>query len=194
MNAPLTTPSPHLRDALRGVVENLRAEAEQVERRHAEAAAEVARLRAELAHAEIVAQERAQERDTLTGSIRWAQRQAEEFTAELEARPDVRLAEVGLMVEPPRPAADVVSHDMPFNVVQAPADVVAALTGGHPVVADTVVATSGPTVTQPDRGAAHPVPNPPSDSGDQPRHAKAKGSRWTGGFKTLRGHGEESSQ
>lgn len=75
---------------------------------------------------------------------------------------------------------------------------VARLTGGHPVVPDDatptgdvspgrVVATGGPTQTQPDPGAAHPVPNPPSPAPAPatqaaptqrgPRHKREKGGR-----------------
>ena len=82
--------------------------------------------------------------------------------------------------------------DLPFNVVQAPQDVVAALTGGHPVAtppvphepAGQVVATHGPTattpldpgVTTPDAGLAHPGPNPPTPPAG-PRHAARPADR-----------------
>ena len=93
---------------------------------------------------------------------------------------------------------------LPFNVVQAPNDVVAALTGGIPAVPDdppsepgTVVATHGPgetgpldpAVTTPDPGAAHPVPNPPGDGGG--RHARPKGPRRTGGWPLIRRKDDE---
>lgn len=87
---------------------------------------------------------------------------------------------------------------LPFNVVSAPADVIAALTGGTPTISPDdppgeIVATHGPgttgpldpTVTAPDTGLAHPVPNPPGpdDGADRPRHAKP--SRWTGGWPVI---------
>ena len=97
-------------------------------------------------------------------------------------------------------------EDLPFNVVQAPNDVVAALTGGIPAVPDdpssepgTLVATHGPgetrpldpAVTTPDPGAAHPVPNPPTPPAAPPgdgggRHARPKGARRTGGWPVIR--------
>ena len=93
--------------------------------------------------------------------------------------------------------------ELPFNVVAAPADVIAALTGGTPTISPddppsepgTVVATHGPgetgpldpAVTTPDTGLAHPVPNPPTPPAAPPgdgggRHARPKGSRRTGGW------------
>src|SRR5690606_25891375 len=100
----------------------------------------------------------------------------------------------------------------PFNVVQAPDAVVAALTGGTPAVPDdppsepgTLVATHGagetrpldPAVTTPDTGLAHPVPNPPPAGPAAPpgdgggRHARPKGPRRTGGWPLIRRKDDE---
>jgi len=118
------------------------------------------------------------------GALTWAGEHYEE------------LAHVATGREECPPAPD---EGLPFNVVQAPNDVVAALTGGIPAVPDdppsepgTLVATHGPgetgpldpAVTTPDPGAAHPVPNPPGDGGG--RHARPKGARRTGGWPVIR--------
>lgn len=78
--------------------------------------------------------------------------------------------------------------------VLVPADVdvraeTARSTGGYPVVPPPVpdepgqvVATHRPDMTLPDTGLA-PPPLEPAQDGDQPRHAKPKGSRRTGAFK-----------
>ena len=102
------------------------------------------------------------------------------------------------------PDAPPISVD-PFG---ASPPVVAPTPPHDPDQPGTVVAVSGPLVTQPDPGAAHPVPNPPTPSGSSAwpepvlnsrplppaepgkgRHERSKepkeqrGSRWTGGFK-----------
>lgn len=236
MSAPLTTPSPYLRDGLLAVVEELRSRAEQAVQAQRDADAEVDRLRAELADAEDHAKACAAEVNTIAESIRWAEEQAAALSQRISPDPARQLADTGLIRETPNPPTtwpcptcggaltwagehyEELAHvatgreecpapdeGPPFNVVQAPDAVVAALTGGIPAVPDdppsepgTLVATHGPgetgpldpTVTTPDPGAAHPVPNPPTppaapaappgDGGG--RHARPKGSRRTGGW------------
>ncbi|HEX7050136.1 MAG TPA: hypothetical protein VF188_08055, partial [Longimicrobiales bacterium] len=70
-------------------------------------------------------------------------------------------------------------YELPFNVVDAPPETVAAITGGTPIISDPdALAAGDPIVT-----AVDPVPAP----GDgQPRHAKPKGSRVTGPLRLLR--------
>lgn len=95
--------------------------------------------------------------------------------------------------------------DLPFNVVQAPADVIAAITGGTRVITDEpprtdavhtsgtgagqLVATHGPTVTMPDTGL-NPDPLPPAPPTAEPRHAKPADrpgllARLTGGHRIV---------
>ena len=198
----LITPSPYLRDGLLTVVEELRARAEQAAQAQRDADAEVERLRAELADAEDHAKACAAEVDALTTSIQWAQQQAAALSERISPDPARQHADTGLIRETPDPPD---GDELPFNVVAAPADVIAALTGGIPAVPDdppsepgTLVATHGPgetgpldpAVTSPDTGLAHPVPNPPTppaapaappgDGGG--RHARPKGPRRTGGW------------
>lgn len=244
MSAPLTTPSPYLRDSLLSLVADLRARAEQAVQAQRDADAEADRLRAELADAEDHARARAAEVTMIAESIQWAEARIIEFSRLIDAPPAQQLAETGLMPKAEQPTTvrpttaatwpcptcggaltwagehyEELAHvatgredcppapdeGLPFNVVQAPDAVVAALTGGIPAVPDdppsepgTLVATHGPgetgpldpTVTTPDPGAAHPVPNPPTppaapaappgDGGG--RHARPKGPRRTGGW------------
>src|SRR5690606_12236012 len=174
VSAPLTTPSPYLRDGLLTVVEELRARAEQAAQAQRDADAEVERLRAELADAEDHAKACAAEVDALTTSMQWAQQQAAALSERISPDPARQLAETGLMPKAeqpttvrPSPAATgrcparggaltwagehyeelacvatgreecpPPDEDLPFNVVQAPNDVVAALSGGIPAGPD----------------------------------------------------------
>lgn len=229
MSAPLTTPSPYLRDGLLALVAQLRAHAEEAAAAQRDADAEVERLRAELADAQDHARARAREVAELTQQIRWVQEQAEALRPpsavqqhaatglmpqDGESDPRYRratCAELGCTsclgcddcaCHDPARSCQPDEDELPFNVVQAPDQVVAALTGGIPAVPDdppsepgTLVATHGPgetgpldpAVTTPDPGAAHPVPNPPTPPAAPPgdgggRHARPKGSRRTGGW------------
>src|SRR5690606_15027015 len=192
VTAPLTTPSPYLRDGLLALAAELRERAEQAAQAQRDADAAVERLRAELADAQGLAEARAREVAELAHQIRWVQEQAEAL------RPpsaEEQHAAAGLMPQDPGegdpryrratcaemgctsclgcddctchtpPRSCQPDEELPFNVVQAPDQVVAALTGGLPSVPGDppgqLVATSGPgetgpmpdpTVTSPDAG------------------------------------------
>lgn len=94
------------------------------------------------------------------------------------------IAATGLPVQPapPQPPAEQTpdggsDYELPFNVVDAPPETVAAITGGTPIISDPdALAAGDPIVT-----AVDPVPAPTG----QPRHAKPK-ARVTGPLRILR--------
>lgn len=109
--------------------------------------------------------------------------------------PAEALAATGLMREEPIPAAELPGmwEEADFRGGETDTDEPRAETsrssGGYPVVPPPVpdepgqvVATHRPDMTLPDTGLA-PPPLEPAQDGDQPRHAKPKGSRRTGAFK-----------
>jgi hypothetical protein len=180
--------------------DGLRKDAEHARLNLAEAEQDVAAARALLAEAEAQERRARAEVDGIAHDIAWCEQQAARRQPPAYD-PAAQHREVGLMREEPahdEPDTPVATpdddrDDLPFNVVQAPAEVVAALTGGHPAPGDPLVAAHGPdqtgpldpTVTTPDAGLAHPVPNPPGPS--EARHAKPRprGSRLTGPFRAL---------
>ena len=105
---------------------------------------------------------------------------AEEAAAALGAPPPHEaLAEVGLMVEPPKVVAQVVQlHNADdVNVPGAPLAEVAAVTGGLPVLADPDALAAGSPVTT--------LTDPPA--GERWRHRAPRDSTGTGGIRTLPG-------
>ena len=103
MSAPLTTPSPYLRDGLVSLVSDLRARAEQAVQAQRDADAEVDRLRAELADAEDHAKACAAEVNTIAESIRWAEEQAAALSERISPDPARQLAGTGLMPKAEQP-------------------------------------------------------------------------------------------
>lgn len=103
MTAPLTTPSPYLRDGLLTVVNDLREHAQAASQAYEDAAAERNRLARELADAEDYANARAAELESIAESIRWAENRAAELSRMIDPPPHERLAEVGLTREEPKP-------------------------------------------------------------------------------------------
>ena len=213
----LTTPSRFLRDRLIAAATGLRKDHETATLNLAEAEQDVAAARQLLAEAEAHRDRQRAEVDTIGAEIAWCEQQAARTAPAYD--PDAALAATGLMPrDDPRDRRATCAEmgctsclgcdgcpchtpdaDLPFTVVQAPADVVAALTGGHPVVpGDPVVAAHGPsttgplnpTMTVPDTGTA-PAPLPPAAPTVEPRHAKPRprdrqrGSRLTGPFRAL---------
>lgn len=247
MTAPLTTPSPYLRDRLLSAATGLRSDGELARLNLAEAEQDVAAARALLDEAE-AQQRRAQaEVDSIARGVEWLEREARQLTAEIDADPAAKLRATELMREEPddprnRRAtcaemgctsclgcdgcpchtpdaelpgmwerADFRGGATDMDDLTAPGVIdsrheVARLAGDLPNVAPTtsrdttpdvaasrVVATHGPTVTMPDTGIG-PDPLPPAEPTAEPRHAKPRNSRLTGGFRALgliRDHGDE---
>ncbi|MGI5418687.1 hypothetical protein [Actinomadura luteofluorescens] len=220
----LTTPSPYLRDGLLDLAAGLRQHAEAAAKWCIETDAEVERARKRLADAERLAERAGREYGSLIRDANWVEREAARLTARIDAAPAEALAATGLM-PPGADPMDVPQGD-PFHPAVDPFDS-PCVRGEHarcagcsecpqnchpdappapgtppsdPDQPGTVVAVSGPTVTQPDPGAAHPVPNPPIPwpepapappppaAGGEPRHAKPRQPiDFSGAFKAITG-------